>query len=78
VPTVLRVGGLRFFFYANEGSEPPHVHVQSADGAAKYWLEPVAIARSAGYDAHELTIIRSYVEAHLDELRQAWHEFHNR
>ena len=28
----------RFFFYSNEGSEPPHVHVESGDGTAKLWL----------------------------------------
>jgi hypothetical protein len=30
VPTVLRVGPYRFFFYSNEGTEPPHVHVEAA------------------------------------------------
>ena len=30
VPTVLRIGGYRFFFYANENNEPRHIHVQSA------------------------------------------------
>ena len=27
-PTVLRIGAYRFFFYANENSEPHHIHVQ--------------------------------------------------
>src|SRR5262245_19824181 len=28
MPTVLRVGPFRFFFYAGDGGEPPHVHVE--------------------------------------------------
>jgi hypothetical protein len=34
MPTVLRIGPYRFFFYSNEGHEPPHIHVESADGEA--------------------------------------------
>jgi hypothetical protein len=30
VPTVIRIHGYRYFFYSNEGSEPPHVHVERA------------------------------------------------
>jgi hypothetical protein len=38
-PTVLRAKGYRFFFFSRE--EPrPHVHINCADGEAKFWLEP--------------------------------------
>ncbi len=40
MPTILRPGALRFFFYSLENAEPPHVHVESGDATAKYWLEP--------------------------------------
>jgi hypothetical protein len=36
MPTVLRVDQFRFFFYAEEGSEPPHVHIESAEKRAKF------------------------------------------
>ena len=29
MPTVLRWGPYRAFFYSNEGSEPPHVHLRA-------------------------------------------------
>ena len=32
MPTILRHGRWRFFFYSNEGSEPAHVHVEAAEG----------------------------------------------
>jgi len=44
MPTVMRIAGYRFFFYSNEGSEPAHVHVQSGDGEAKFWLNPIELA----------------------------------
>ena len=44
VPTLLLVDGYRFFFFSNEGTEPPHVHVERGDGYAKFWLEPVELS----------------------------------
>lgn len=38
MPTLLRVESFRFFFFSNEGQEPPHVHVSKGDGVAKVWL----------------------------------------
>jgi hypothetical protein len=78
MPTVLRIGGHRFFFYANEGGEPPHVHVWSGGRSAKFWREPVSLARSAGYDAVELRELRRHVEGNLEQLKRAWHDFHTR
>jgi len=36
MPTVLRVGRFRFYFFSNEGQEPPHIHVKAAEDQAKY------------------------------------------
>jgi len=33
-----------FFFFSDEGWEPPHVHVERGGGVVKYWLKPVAMA----------------------------------
>jgi hypothetical protein len=38
MPTVLRWGGYRAFFYSNEGGEPAHVHVRTGNKEAKIWL----------------------------------------
>ena len=46
MPTVLRIGAFRFFFYANEGQEPAHIHVQADNKLAKFWLKPVNLANS--------------------------------
>ena len=78
MPTALRIGGHRFFFYANEGAEPPHVHIQSGGKSAKFWLNPIALARSSGYDGRELLLLRRHVEQHRELLERAWHEFFDR
>ncbi|MBS0182870.1 MAG: DUF4160 domain-containing protein [Nitrospira sp.] len=31
MPTILQILGWRFFFYANEANEPPHVHARKAE-----------------------------------------------
>jgi hypothetical protein len=74
VPTVLREGGFRFFFFSNEGTEPPHVHVEVGDGTAKFWLDPLELAYSTELKAAELRDARRLVEAHRDLFRERWDE----
>jgi hypothetical protein len=45
MPTVLRVGPYRFFFYAGDRDEPAHIHVEREDKVAKFWLDPIRTAR---------------------------------
>jgi hypothetical protein len=74
-PTVARVGPYRFFFYANDVEEPPHIHAQRARGVAKFWLDPVALAKSTRFEAHELTRVEKIVRERRDEFLEAWHGF---
>jgi len=75
MPTVLRVGPFRFFFYAGDGGEPPHVHVERDDCEAKFWLDPVRLERSYGFKPKELRRLRGMVTEHLAELLESWHAF---
>jgi hypothetical protein len=50
MPTVLRVGPYRFFFYAGNRDEPAHVHTEQ-DKVAKFWLDPVRLYSSGGDSA---------------------------
>jgi hypothetical protein len=51
MPTVLRIAGFRFFFYAGDREEPEHVHVEGNDGVAKFWLNPVKLDEAEAYCA---------------------------
>lgn len=75
MPTVLRLRGFRFFFFSNEDHEPIHVHVESDDKYAKFWLHPVQIAKSVGYSAKELGEIRSLIEDNINILKRKWDEY---
>ena len=75
MPTVLRIGPYRFFFYSNEGNEPAHVHVQRDRSLAKFWLRPVALASSSEFRGPELREIERLIAINADELLEAWHDF---
>ena len=75
MPTVLIIGKFRFFFFSNEGSEPIHIHVESDEKYAKFWLKPVQLARSIGYSAKELNEIRGLVLENLNLFREKWNEY---
>ena len=74
MPSLLRVGGYRFFFYSLENGEPPHVHVESSGRTAKFWLDPIELASSERFRAHELNALRQMVLDHSAEFRRRWDE----
>jgi len=78
VPTVSRIKGFRFFFFSNEAKEPVHVHVESDDKYAKFWLEPVLLAKSVGYSAKELSEIRKLIVENADDFKRSWDEYFGR
>jgi hypothetical protein len=75
MPTVLRVGPYRFFFYAGDGGEPPHVHVERDAAEAKCWLDPIRLERSRGFSAREIRTIQQLVQTHQQALLESWHDF---
>lgn len=75
MPTILKSGPYRFYFYSHEPNEPPHVHIDRDDLSAKLWLEPVSLARNFGFNARELSKLEELVGQHQTELLEAWHEY---
>lgn len=75
MPTILRIGPFRFFFYSNENNEPAHIHIQRDKSLAKFWLKPVALASSTRFSAKELRKLETIVEENQDKLMEAWNEY---
>lgn len=75
MPTVLRERGYRFFFFSHEPNEPPHIHVDGANGSAKFWLNPPGLARSAGFGASELNKLLYLVRDNRTLFEEAWHGY---
>jgi hypothetical protein len=74
----MRIGRWRFHFYSDEGHEPPHIHVDTGMGEAKFWLLPVRLARSQRVAIRELRRIEGAVCDHEAKLSERWHEFFER
>jgi hypothetical protein len=77
MPTVLRIGPYRFFFYAGDRDEPQHVHVERDHNLAKFWLDPVRLQTSGGFGRSDLSRIQSLVEEHREALVRSWDEYFN-
>jgi hypothetical protein len=73
MPTVSRSGPYRFYFYSHEPNEPPHVPVDRDVLSAKFWLQPVGLARNFGFSARELRRIQRLVIEHQAAFVEDWH-----
>jgi hypothetical protein len=77
MPTVLRIGPYRFFFYAGDRNEPPHIHVEHDNNTAKFWLNPVRLERSRGLSRQEINQLERIVEANQAQFLERWNEYFN-
>ena len=75
MPTILRSGPYRFFFYASDGNEPLHIHIQREAALAKFWLYPVRLAGSSGYSRKELRALARLVRKEQLHIERSWHAF---
>jgi len=75
MPTVIRIGPYRFFFYASDRDEPMHIHVERDTAAAKFWLAPIRLQHSVGFGRPELVKVESMIAEHRDLLVEAWNDF---
>ncbi len=77
MPTLLTVGLYRFFCYAGDRDEPPHVHVERDNNEAKFWLEPIRLQSNRGFSRIEINRIQKLIEEHQEQLLVGWNEFFN-
>lgn len=71
-PTIARDGPFRLFFFSREEMRI-HVHVAHPEGEAKFWLTPsIHLAKNVGLSGAQLRDAQAVVEAHAQEIRDAW------
>lgn len=75
MPTILRTGPYRLFFYAGDRDEPPHIHVEREDKTAKFWLSPVRFQNARGFGRSEILGIQRLIEENQEILLRGWHEY---
>jgi len=74
MPTVLRVGPYRFYFFVGDRAEPPHIHVKRDKAEAKFWLAPIRLARNFAFADHELRAIEAIIRDNEQLLLEAWND----
>lgn len=76
MPTALRSGPYRFYFYSYDCSEPRHMHVDRDGKSVKFWLDPdVLLAENFGFNRQELRVVERLVRENLERLRHEWDAF---
>lgn len=77
MPTVLRIGPYRFFFYAGDRDEPQHIHIEKDNKLAKFWLNPIRLQSSGGFNRREITQTQQIIQEHQIQLMEGWNEYFN-
>ncbi len=75
MPTIFKIKNFRFFFFSNEGSEPFHIHVESDEKYAKFWLKPIELSSNWGFKSHELNEIKEILFQNQQLIEERWYEF---
>ena len=76
MPTALRTGPYRFYFYSYDCGEPRHMHVDRHAMTAKFWLDPeVLLSDNHGYSRKELREIERIARENIVRLRNEWDAF---
>ena len=75
MPTLFIIAGLRFFFFSFD-HEPIHVHVEGADGTAKFNLEPLELVENKGLKAKQIKEAMKAIEENKEVIKERWAEFH--
>jgi len=76
-PTIYRENGFRYFFFSRE-EKRKHVHIISANGEAKFWLEPkLELAKSCYYRQKDLKEIEYVIREHYNEFINEWNRHFN-
>jgi hypothetical protein len=74
MPELFRLFGIRFFFFSNEHL-PIHVHIENADGDAKFEIKPVKLVSSNGIKNKDLKLAESIIEENEELIGKRWNEY---
>ncbi len=79
MPTILLVMGWRFFFYANEGNEPIHIHCRKGEKDCKYWLDckkfNIEEAFSYNMNNKDRREVKKIIYEYFEFIEKEWKNF---
>jgi hypothetical protein len=80
MPTVLFKNGWRFFFFANEGDEPIHIHVVKADKSCKFFLNEkdieLSLSSKRNMIGKDLKEVKEIIFENFNYIIESWKKFH--
>jgi hypothetical protein len=71
VPTIMTIGGYRFFFYSREETRM-HVHIEFQGREAKIWLDTLEVAENHGFYQFQLNEIQKLTRKNEKTIKKAW------
>src|SRR5438552_265613 len=64
--------GYKFWFYEADLAEPARVHIGKGGREAKFWLEPLKLARAGRFRSVDLREIERIIDGNLNFLLSTW------
>ncbi len=78
MPEILRLFGLKFYIYTRD-HEPPHVHVVSQDGEAKFLVaDEVSLIENVRMKPKDVKLAESIIEDNKDLIQTRWIAIHGK
>ena len=76
MPEILRIFGLRFYFYSRE-HEPIHVHVKGVDGKAKFAILPegIRLVYNKGLKPKDIKCAEMVLEENKELAISKWNHY---
>ncbi|MBS4029419.1 MAG: DUF4160 domain-containing protein [Ignavibacteriales bacterium] len=82
MPTVLYINGWRFFFFAEEGNEPMHIHAEKGEKNCKFWIYEKTHSIEAVYyyrmNSRDKRDVRKIILDKFDLFVDEWIRFQKR
>ncbi len=76
MPTLFIFFGLRFYFYSDEHL-PVHIHIQNADGQAKFNVNPeIELVYNKGLKKKDLKLAEKIIYENREVIILRWNEYH--
>ena len=77
MPTLFIFFGIRFYFYSDEHL-PIHIHIQNADGKAKFNVYPeIELVYNKGMKIKDLKLAEKIIYENKDIIITRWNEYHS-
>lgn len=77
MPEVLRLFGLKFYIYTRD-HQPPHVHVRSQDGEAKFCIneKKIELMEVKNMKSKDVKLAESILEDNINNILKEWIKIH--